>query len=352
MKPKIAITAGDINGVGYEVILKALNDPHLVEICTPIIYGANYACTIHRKTLEDISLTIQTIKHPKEANDRKVSLINCHPDTLEVVFGEATAQAGEAAYLALERACADLKEGAVQAIVTAPINKDAIHSDRFNFNGHTEYLAAQFGTAEHNSLMMLVNELMRVALVTNHTPIAEVAAQLSTERIVAKLRTLQLSLRNDFTIRKPRIAVLALNPHAGDNGLLGSEEQTIIAPAIRQANTEGITAFGPYSADGFFGSGEFRKFDAILAMYHDQGLIPFKTLDMGSGVNYTAGLEIVRTSPDHGTAYGIAGKNQANETSFRYAIYTALDVLKERAINAEIQKNPLQVTEKRTNNRE
>lgn len=292
MKPKIAITLGDTAGIGPEVVKKALALDHIKEICTPIIYDGD-----------------------------------------------------ETGLVALEKACKDLKAGKVEALVTAPINKDKIQSDKFRFSGHTEYLTAQFAAEGEDSLMMLVSENMRVALVCNHTPIAQVSQMITEERILRKLRLLWNSLRQDFRIRKPRIAVLALNPHAGDNGLIGREEQQVIVPALEKAAQEGIDAFGPYPADGFFGSGNFSHYDAVLAMYHDQGLIPFKTLDM-HGVNYTAGLPIVRTSPDHGVAYDIAGKNAADPTSMIHAIYMALDILKVREEWKEINEKPLKIEPK------
>lgn len=348
MKPTIAITAGDINGVGYEVIIKTLADPHVFEICKPVVYGNLKVLKEHMTTLdvEYHNLQFQLVLSPKDAKDGRLSLVSCYPDSVPVALGESTEDAGKAAFASLERACKDLKAGLVDALVTAPINKENIQSDRFNFTGHTEYLTSVFGAeGQTDSLMMMVSEKMRVALVCNHTPITKVAQMISEERIMRKLTALNKSLKDDFMIRKPRIAVLALNPHAGDKGLIGQEEQTVIKPAIVKANEQGIMAFGPYSADGFFGAGLYTHFDAVLAMYHDQGLIPFKSLDM-SGVNYTAGLPIVRTSPDHGTAYDLAGKNKADHLSFAHALYMAIDMLRNRAITAEINKDPLVILER------
>lgn len=341
MKPTIAITAGDINGVGYEIILKAIADPHICEICRPILYGNAKIARLHAQTLgEDYTkLQFNIIDSPRQTKDGRLNLISCYPDDTPVQLGVSTPEAGKASFAALERACADLKAGVVDALVTAPINKENIQSDLFHFSGHTEYLTSTFGEGKE-SLMMMVSDMMRVALVCNHVPIARVPQMITEERILAKLAVLNQTLQDDFTIEKPRIAVLALNPHAGDNGLIGKEEQDIIKPAIEKANEQGIWAFGPYSADGFFGSGRFTHFDAVLAMYHDQGLIPFKTLDM-NGVNYTAGLSIVRTSPDHGTAYDLAGKNEAKAYSFSHALYMAIDILHTRAQNKELKKNPL-----------
>ncbi len=351
MKLKLGITAGDTNGIGYEVILKTLAEPYVLDICTPIIYGSLKTANIHRKTLEGINLNFLQINKPEEAMAQRVNIINCTTDNLPVEFGVPSAVAGKAAFQALKRACSDMKAGNIDALVTAPINKDTIQSDEFRFSGHTEYLESEFGKGK-TSLMMLVSETMRVALVTNHTPMAGVAAEITQERILQKLQVFNAALHDDFNIIRPRIAVLALNPHAGDNGLLGKEEAEIIEPAIATANEQGIIAAGPYAADGFFGAGQFRHFDGILAMYHDQGLIPFKTINMYNGVNYTAGLDIVRTSPDHGTGYDIAGKGIANEQSFRAALFAAVDIYARRKQNRELRANPLPIHEKKLNNRE
>lgn len=342
MKPTIAITAGDINGVGYEVILKSISDPHICEICRPIVYGNAKVARQHAHTLGEEYSNIQfnLIDNPKQAKDGRLNLITCYADNTPLRLGESTPEAGAASFAALERACADIKAGLADALVTAPINKENIQSDKFHFSGHTEYLTSLFGQDKHDSLMMMVSETMRVALVCNHVPVSQIPEMITEERILSKLAVLNTTLQNDFSIERPRIAVLALNPHAGDNGLIGTEEQTIIRPAVEKANEQGILTFGPYSADGFFGSGKFSHFDAVLAMYHDQGLIPFKVLDM-SGVNYTAGLPVVRTSPDHGTAYDLAGKNASNHQSFAHALYMAIDLLHTRALNKELKKNPL-----------
>ena len=345
-KPIIAISSGDINGIGYEIMLKGLADPHILEICTPIIYGNQHIAREHLKHLDAELHNMQfcVIQSPKEAKPDKLNIINVYPDETPLRIGESTPDAGKASYLALSRACQDLKAGLVNALVTAPINKENIQSDKFRFSGHTEYPTQQFGNGKE-SLMMMVSDQMKVALVCNHVPIAKVSSFITVDRIVSKLQTLADALENDFMLRKPRIAVLALNPHAGDNGLIGTEEQEVIRPAVKQAYDKGIMAFGPYSADGFFGSGKYAHFDAILAMYHDQGLIPFKSLDM-NGVNYTAGLNIIRTSPDHGTAYDLAGKNVASPESFLHALYMAIDLLKTRKLSAELRTNPLPFKEK------
>ena len=341
MKPTIAITAGDINGVGYEVILKSITAPHICEICRPIVYGNAKVARQHMQTLDEEYRNIQwnIINDPKQAKDGRLNLITCYGDDTPVQLGVSTPEAGKASYQSLQRACQDLKNGLVHAIVTAPINKDNIQSDHFHYSGHTEFLTNLFGEGK-DSLMMMISDRMRVALVCNHTPIAKVAETITEERILSKLAVLNETLQKDFSCRKPRIAVLALNPHAGDNGLIGEEETNIIRPAVAKAQEQGIWAFGPYSADGFFGAGQYNHFDAVLAMYHDQGLAPFKALDM-SGVNYTAGLPVIRTSPDHGTAYSLAGKNEADATSMLHAIYAAIDVLRQRSTNEQLEAGKL-----------
>lgn len=338
MKPIVAITAGDTNGVGYEVIIKAMLTGYMFEIMRPVIYGNAAVAKHHIQTLDEEyrNITWNQIDSPEQAKDGRLNLISCYPDNVPVAFGESTPEANKAAKASLDRACADLQAGKVQALVTAPLNKEALQG------GHTEYLEKRFTGDE---LMMLCSGNLRVALVCNHVALADIPAQITEERILHKLTLLNNSLKRDFGMEKPRIAVLALNPHAGDAGLLGKEEQEIIAPAIAKANTDGIWAFGPYAADGFFGSEHYTQFDAVLAMYHDQGLIPFKTLDM-SGVNFTAGLNIVRTSPDHGTGYDIAGKNQADECSMRNAFFMAVDVLRQRESYDELTANPLPFIER------
>lgn len=344
MKPIIAITAGDINGVGYEIIIKSLASPHISEICCPIVYGNAKVARQHLQTMGDEYRNFQwnVIQDVKQAKVGRNNLLTCYGDDTPVCIGQSTPEAGQASYKSLQRACQDIQNGVVDALVTAPINKDNIQSNAFHFSGHTEFLTHLFGEEGKDSLMMMLSDRMRVALVCNHTPIAKVAETITVERILSKLAVLNESLQMDFSCRKPRIAVLALNPHAGDNGLIGEEEEHIIRPAIQQAQEKGILAFGPYSADGFFGAGQYNHFDAVLAMYHDQGLTPFKALDM-SGVNYTAGLPIVRTSPDHGTAYGLAGKRKAEPQSMLHAIYAAVDILRTRKENKELVANQLVV---------
>lgn len=327
-KIKIGISQGDINGIGYEVILKTLEDNRILDMCVPIVYGSPKVAAYHRKVL-DLSVNLNLINSAAEANDKRANIINCNSDEIKVEISQSTEAAGTAAFQALEKAAADLKTGAIDALVTAPINKKNIQSEQFSFPGHTEYLEQTFGS-KGDALMLLVSDKLRIAVATGHLPIAKVAQTLTKELIFNKIRILNESLKKDFGISRPRIAVLGLNPHSGDQGVIGKEEIEIIKPAITEALENEIICVGPLPADGFFGSDEYNKYDAILAMYHDQGLIPFKTLSMDSGVNFTAGLGVVRTSPDHGTAYDIAGQNRASENSFRQALYAAIDIVKNR----------------------
>lgn len=336
---RVGITQGDINGIGYEVIMKTLLDPRILEMCIPIVYGSPKVAAYHRKALDINNLSFNHIRSTKEAYARKAHIINCIDDNVRVELGKSTRDAGESSFMALDRACSDLQNGFIDVLITAPINKDNIQSENFNFPGHTEFLAEAFNAEEY--AMLMVSETMKIGVVTGHIPLSKVAENLSIEAVLSKIRIIAKSLQQDFSITKPKIAVFGLNPHAGDNGLLGSEEKEIIIPAIAQAQKEGIIALGPYPADGFFGSEDYRKFDAILAMYHDQGLIPFKLASFERGVNYTAGLSVVRTSPAHGTAYQIAGEGNASPESFRQALYLAIDVFRNREIYKEISKNPL-----------
>ena len=338
---KVGITHGDINGIGYEVILKTLSDTRITELCTPVIYGSSKIAAYHRKALELPAVNLSIIAQAEDAGVNRVNIINCVDDETKVELCQSTTVAGEAAYLALEAAVTDLKRGAVDVLVTAPINKHNIQNEQFHFPGHTEYLEQCFGGLGKKALMILMKDNLRVALVTGHIPLAQVASKITVEDIVSKLRIFNQSLKQDFGIVRPRIAVLSLNPHAGDAGLLGKEEEEIIVPAIQEAEKRGVMSFGPYAADGFFGSQMYDKFDGVLAMYHDQGLAPFKALAMDEGVNYTAGLPVIRTSPAHGTAYDIAGKGVACEDSFRQAIYVAIDVFRNRQREKEAHANPL-----------
>ncbi len=337
---KIGITHGDINGIGYEVILKTLSDPRIVELCTPIVYGSAKVAAYHRKALDMEPVNFNIVTQAELAVDGQNNLVNCIDEEMKVEIGFPSEQAGLAAYMALERATADLRAGLIDVLVTAPINKNTIHSDDFAFAGHTEYLDDRLGGGG-KSLMILLTDNLRVALVTGHIPVSQVSSVLSQELIFEKIEVFRASLCRDFGIENPRIALLSLNPHAGDGGLLGSEEQTIIIPAIEAAKQKGWLCFGPYAADGFFGTEHYRHFDGVLAMYHDQGLAPFKAIAMDEGVNFTAGLPFVRTSPDHGTAYDIAGKGKASEASFRKALYTAIDIYRNRCLDDEIHASPL-----------
>jgi 4-hydroxythreonine-4-phosphate dehydrogenase len=333
------ISHGDINGIGYEVIIKALSDPIINDFCTPVVYGSPKVAAYHRKALNISNFNFNNIRSAEEAHPKKANMINCLDDNTRVELGKSTSHGGEAALISLECAVSDLLNGKIDVLVTAPIDKHNVQSENFNFSGHTEYLKSKAGTAD--VLMFMIGETMRIGIATGHVPLSQVPGLITVDLLMRKLRLMEQSLTKDFGIRKPRIAVLGLNPHAGDNSLLGKEEEEIISPAIQQAKKEGILAFGPFPCDGFFGAGSFSKFDGILAMYHDQGLTPFKVLSFDTGVNFTAGLPFVRTSPVHGTAFQIAGKGEASENSFRQAIYLACEIIKNRQLYAEIAKNPL-----------
>ena len=338
-KIKVGITHGDINGVGYEVILKTFSDPTMFELCTPIVYGSPKVATYHRKAM-DIQTNFSIISSAEGALDDRLNILACTEDELKVELTRPTQEAGKAALAALERALKDYREGLIDVLVTAPINKHTIQSDSFHFPGHTEYIEERAGGGQ-KALMILMKDDFRVALVTGHIPVKDIASTITKELIMEKMSIFHRSLKQDFGIDNPRIAVFSLNPHAGDNGVIGTEEQEVIIPAIKEMMAKGIQCFGPYPADGFMGSGNFCRFDGILAMYHDQGLAPFKALAMDEGVNFTAGLPVVRTSPAHGTAYDIAGQGVASESSFRQAVYTAIDVFRNRQIEKEIHARPL-----------
>jgi 4-hydroxythreonine-4-phosphate dehydrogenase len=337
----VGISQGDINGIGLEVIIKTFLDPQMFDICTPVIFGSQKTASFHRKALNIEDFSFNQIKDTSEINHKRANIINVYDDEPLVELGKQTPAGGKYAFLSLEAAAYALAQKKIDVLVTAPINKENIQSPDFNFPGHTEYLDDKFG--DGNSLMFLVSDTLRVAVATGHIPVTQVAQALSSELIIKKLQVLHKSLIQDFEVRRPKIAVLGLNPHAGDNGVIGNEELTIINPAINKAKEEGMLVYGPYPADGFFGNGMFKNFDAVLAMYHDQGLIPFKTIAFNSGVNFTAGLPVVRTSPDHGTAYDIAGKNIASEESFREAVYRAIDIYKTRKEYELITANPLKI---------
>ncbi len=335
----VGITHGDINGVGYEIILKLFGEPAMLELCTPIIYGSPKVATYHRKAM-GLTTNFVTVRKAGEAVEGHLNLVDCLADEVRIDFGQPSAESGKAALAALERAVADYREGLFDVLVTAPIDKATIQGDDFRFPGHTEYIQDRVGDGRE-ALMILMNDTLRVALVTAHMPIRDVAQTITKESVMRKIRIFHESLCKDFNVSNPRIAVLALNPHAGDGGLLGTEENDIIRPAIQEVEKEGVFCFGPYAADGFFGNRAYEHFDGVLAMYHDQGLAPFKALSMTEGVNYTAGLPIVRTSPDHGTAYDIAGQGKADEASLRRAVYAALDVYRNRVRYEEAHANPL-----------
>ena len=338
---KVGITQGDINGIGYEVILKTFADIRIAEICTPVIYGSAKVAAYHRKALELQPVMFNQISQVQDAEENKINIVNCISEDIKVELGKSTKTAGNAAFTALEKATKDLAEGLIDVLVTAPINKDNIQQDDFHFPGHTEYLESRFSANGEKSLMILVKDDLRVALVTGHMPLSEVSKSVTKDKIQSAISVFNQSLKRDFNIGRPRIAVLSLNPHAGENGLLGSEEQDIISPALQEMSDKGLLCFGPFAADGFFGSEQFNSYDGILAMYHDQGLAPFKTLAMEEGVNFTAGLPVIRTSPAHGTAYVIAGKNKASEESFRQAIYMAIDTFRNRKVFDKSHANPL-----------
>jgi len=338
-KIKIGISIGDVNGIGLEVILKTLANNSILDYCTPIVYGHTKVASYHRKALGLGDFTFNVINDAEAANPKKANMINCWEEDVKIELGVANEIGGKYALLSLERATEDLIKGNIDALVTAPINKHTIQSENFKFPGHTEYLQERTGSSD--VLMFLLSEDVRVGVVTGHIPVSKVAESITKESIVKKLLLINKSLKRDFWIEKPKIAVLGLNPHAGDNGLLGSEEQDIIMPAIQEAFDSGVICFGPYPADGFFGKGAYKQFDAVLAMYHDQGLIPFKTIAFGTGVNFTAGMKYVRTSPDHGTGFDIAGKDLADPSSFIEAVFAATHIVKHRREQDDLLSNQL-----------
>ncbi len=337
-KLHIGITHGDINGIGCELILKTLNDLRMLEICTPVIYSSPKVIAYYRKALNLNNLNTNLIHGAEEAQDNKINVINCLNDEVRVEIGKSTPQGGEAAYLSLRAATSDLKNGMIDAMVTAPIDKSNIQSEQFHFPGHAEYLKSEFGSDE--VLTLMVSDLMRVGILTGHVPLASVPTLVTEERILSTLRLLNKSMVEDFNIDHPRIALLSINPHAGSNGLIGKED-SIIVSAIEKAKIENILAFGPYASDSFFGSENYLKFDVVLAMYHDQGMTPFKALCFESGVTYTVGLPIVRTSPAHGTAYDLVGKDIASPDSFRQALYTACDIVRNRQTYRSLKENAM-----------
>ncbi len=338
-KPVIGFSCGDVNGIGIEIIIKALSDNRLLEICTPVIFASNKVINFYKKAINDGNFNYQSAKELQRLNNKMVNVYNCWEEEVNITPGQLNDVGGLYAIKSLTAAVYALKEKQIDALVTAPIHKKNVQSETFQYTGHTPYLKAAFEAAD--VVMFMVAENLRVALVTEHVPVAEIAGHISREVILSKLKIIHQSLKKDFGIDKPKIAVLGLNPHAGDEGLIGREEEEIIKPAIKDAKQNDIMCFGPYSADAFFARGQYEKFDAVLAMYHDQGLIPFKSLAIGEGVNYTAGLTGVRTSPDHGTAFDIAGKGKADESSLLASVFTAIDIFRSRNGYAEARSNPL-----------
>ena len=325
---RLGISQGDVNGIGYEVLLKCFSDTRMFENCTPILYGSSKVASYHKKLINATDFPFINIRTVEQAEASKFNILNIIQDEVKIDIGQPTEIGGRLAAMSLDYACHDLMNGKLDALVTNPINKKNIQSDKFNFPGHTEYLTNKFGVEE--SLMIMTCHDLHIGIMTNHLSLSQVPKVLNRELILRKLQVMDSSLKRDFGIRMPKIAVLALNPHAGDRGLIGTEDDSIVAPAIREAFDNGILAFGPYPADGFFGNGTFREFDGVMALYHDQGLIPFKLMSFTEGVNFTAGLPYVRTSPSHGTAYEIAGKNIASAQSFRNAVFLAMDIIRNR----------------------
>ncbi len=337
-KINVGISIGDLNGIGIETIIKTFKDNRMMDFCTPIIFGSQKATSIHRKAIKIADFSFNIITNIKDANPKRANLLNIYKEDVEIKFGEETAKSAEVSFNALKMASNALKNNEIDVLVTAPINKSAIQKKIANFIGHTEFLEDNF---EGDSLMIMVSEKMKIAFVTGHIPLTEVQKSIETENIILKTKKLNTSLIQDFGIRMPKIAILGLNPHAGENGLIGKEEKKYILPAIKTLIKEGIMAFGPYPADSFFTNKNLENFDGILSMYHDQGLTAFKTLSFSDGVNFTAGLNIVRTSPVHGTAYGIAGQGIADEKSFREAVFMACAIHKNRSEFNRLSKNPL-----------
>ncbi len=340
----VGITQGDTNGIGYEVIIKTLSDARILDMCTPVVYGSSKAFGFYKKQIPETEhINTNVVSSAKDAHPKRVNIVNCIPENFPIEPGQQTADGSKAAIMALTAAVKELKEGKLDVLITAPFNKRAVSEETFKFPGHTEYLVSEFGAED--GLMFLCADKLRIGVATNHLPLAKVSEAITEERILSKLRLMNDSLLRDFGIVKPKLAVLGLNPHSGDRGLLGEEEIKVIIPAIKKANEQGILAYGPYSPDGFFSVNMQYKFDAVLAMYHDQGLIPFKSLAFDAGVNFTAGLPVVRTSPDHGTAYDLAGENKANPQSMMSALYLAVDVFNNRKKYDQMHANPLKVKE-------
>lgn len=325
---RVGITVGDINGIGLEVIIKSLSHPSVTQLCTPVIYGSSKVVSYHKNIVNPPEFSFHTTSGGDKIYHQKINVVNCWQDSVNIALGKETEEGGRFAHISLDHAVRDLKDGHIDVLVTAPISKNAMQMAGFQYPGHTEYLAHEFGVKE--GLMMMVSDTLKVALATTHIPLQKVSASITKELIRSRIDILLKTMEIDFGIAKPVIAVLGLNPHAGENGMLGREDEDIIRPAIIEAKKSGELIMGPYPADGFFGSMHHAKFNAVLSMYHDQGLIPFKMLHFQDGVNFTAGLPFVRTSPDHGTAYEIAGKNEADPSSFKAALFAAIDIFKSR----------------------
>ena len=341
-KVRLGISVGDINGIGLEVIMKAFSDNRIFDLCTPVVYASSNYAIAYQKEMGMKNFSFNFVKPNSKIISNRANLINCWEEDVKLTLGKETDEGGVYALKSLSAAVDALKKGDVDALVTAPINKHNIQSDEFNFPGHTEYLANEFDGED--ALMFMVADSLRIGVVTGHIPIANVASSISIEKILKKVDQIERSLKSDFNIRKPKIAVLGLNPHSGDKGVIGKEDDAIILPAVEKAFDSGKLVYGPYSADSFFASDVFTQFDGVLAMYHDQGLIPFKNMSFNRGVNFTAGISVVRTSPDHGTAYDLAGKNEAQESSFREAVYLSCKVFKNRLEFLKLHENPLEIT--------
>jgi 4-hydroxythreonine-4-phosphate dehydrogenase len=338
-RPVIGISVGDLNGIGIEIIIKTFSDNRILELCTPIIFGSNRVINFYKKSIPEINLNYVSIKEISKINPKQVNIFTLWEEEIEIQPGQMTETGGKYGVQSLQAAVKALKEKTIDALVTAPLNKFTMQSNEFNFTGHTPFLKEAFKADD--VLMLMIADNMKVGLLTEHLAIMDVAKNINKEQIIKKINLLKTSLIKDFGVERPRIAILGLNPHAGDDGLVGKEEKEIIRPAILESKKNDCVVMGPYSADAFFARGNHEKFDAILAMYHDQGLIPFKSLAIGEGTNFTAGLQAIRTSPDHGTAFDIAGKNQADESSFRAAVFSAIDIFNTRNNYQELRKNPL-----------
>ncbi|AIY12516.1 MULTISPECIES: 4-hydroxythreonine-4-phosphate dehydrogenase PdxA [Cellulophaga] len=336
-KIKVGVSIGDLNGIGCEVVLKTFEDNRMLDFCTPVIFASNKTIS-YQKTELKLDINYHGVQEASKALDGKINVVNVWREIPNIKFGEATAEAGDFAIKSLKAAVQALKEGAIDVLVTAPINKNNIQAEDFKFPGHTDFLAQEL---EGESLMFMITDDLKVGLLTDHIAVKDVAAAITPELIKSKVATIEQSLKVDFGISKPKIAILGINPHSGDNGIIGKEDDDTLKPAIKELSDSGSLVFGPYSADSFFGSDGYKSFDAILAAYHDQGLIPFKTLSFGRGVNYTAGLNKVRTSPDHGTAYEIAGKGKADHSSFEEAVFKAIEIFRNRKEYSELTANPL-----------